>query len=182
MNRLFALKRCLTVLLLSALGTQAAWPEAFMADTQLAPLQAAARVQVTSIGWMHVTPMMITTDVWARNSRPVDPPQAAKLIELLQQTQALDGPPPRERCRFAPGYQVTFFDAREKVIDSLLICLNCNVLAVGRDTGGLRLAGPARPVRFGEALNLRASLQAWLDQVDADTRRTSNRKRVAQRQ
>jgi hypothetical protein len=73
---------------------------------------------------------------------------------------------PATKCKFAPGFQVTFLDEKQQVIDAFLVCLNCNVLAVG-DRQPTAMRPPLKrstltPARYGQALEQRAELIALL--------------------
>ena len=145
----------------------------FVNAVQADAMSRAAQARITDIGWMRQTPRMVDQGAWDQSSQALTSAQAGELVRLMRRATAMPAAPDTARCQFAPGYQVTFLDARQKVIDAVLVCLNCNVLAIGNQEGAdetpvmgsvlrRRPMQPAVPVRYGEAAALRAELLAWL--------------------
>ena len=172
----------LTLLTVMSLGlpfsVQAAprQPEPFLPPHQLQRLSQAHSVSLTAIGWMRRTPRRVDDDLWQKSSTPVTPLDVAQIVALLGQTTALPRAPNEAQCAYAPGYQVTFLDAHQTVLASVLLCFNCDVVAVGdqRPRHGVvadldaapvspASAAPQRAVlRYGQAQAQRAQLLAWV--------------------
>jgi hypothetical protein len=135
-------------------------------------MEGARKVLITHIGWMRITPKMIDESDWNRYSRPLRPEDAAALLRNVEKTVRLDKAPTLQRCNFAPGFQISFFDAEDKISETLLICLNCDVLAVGnRSKLGNVILDPrpaaastpfGLPAIYGEARPYKAELVTML--------------------
>jgi hypothetical protein len=177
----------------AAAATPPAQP--FVSSTQTLGLAAAHSVVLTEIGWMLLTPKMIRDDDWKRASKTLSKADASQFVKLVGAmaatttlptavpttllplptgtppqpaggTSSLNTQKPATKCKFAPGFQVTFLDEKQQVIDAFLICLNCNVLAVG-DRQPTAMRPPLKrstltPARYGQALEQRAELIAML--------------------
>ncbi len=141
----------------------------FVEPPALQRMEAARKVQITHIGWMRITPKMIDDNDWQRSSRPMRAEDVASLLRNAGKSARLEKAPTLARCSFAPGFQVSFFDAEDKISETLLICLNCDVLAVGdrsrlgnvlppRPASGPGGASDGLPARYGDAGPYKAEL------------------------
>ncbi len=137
----------------------------FISRNQAAAMVRANSVIISDIGWMRRTPKMIDQADWDKSSKTLSPPDAAALGQWLAASPRLDKAPDPSQCQFAPGFQIRFLDEKRATLETLLICLNCNVLAIG-DTSA-NASGPSNRyrvdmvlARYGDALSRRADLLA----------------------
>ena len=100
-----------------------------------------------------------------RSSKPLSPQDTAALRQWIAQIRRFDKAPEPSQCHFAPGFQIRFLNGKSETLETLLLCLNCNVLAVG-DTPDNASGSTNRyridmvPARYGDALGHRAELLA----------------------
>lgn len=154
------------VICLMAGGARAAdSPQDFVLQDQLAAVARASRAIIYDIGWMRRTPKVIDDSDWDGASKTLSLQDTADLRRWMAEARRLDRAPDPAQCHFAPGFQIRFLDDERKTLETLLICLNCNVFAIA-DTGPKAASTVNRyridmvPSRYGDALAHRAELLA----------------------
>lgn len=146
--------------------TTAAVPaQPFLPKDQLAALAQARSAIISDIGWMRRTPKMIDQSDWDRSSKPLSPQDAAAMRGWIAEASSLDQAPKPAQCHFAPGFQIRFLNEKRETLETLLICLNCNVLAVGdAQANGPGAVNRHRvevvPARYGDAAARREDTRA----------------------
>lgn len=137
----------------------------FISEHQSAAWERAHSVIISDIGWMRRTPKMIDQADWDKSSKTLSPADAVALRQWIAETRRLDKAPDPSQCQFAPGFQIRFLSEKKETLETLLICLNCNVIAIG-DTvpkasdAANRYRVDMVPAHYGDALAHRAELLA----------------------